>query len=68
MWGWACSKCNLGAAFTVSPLPAASTFTKPSVPAGLNIGPRNIAVTSDGKHNIFLGTMWSAGVWRYVEG
>jgi hypothetical protein len=34
----------------------------------LKIGPRNMAVTSDGKHNIFVGTMWAAGVWRYVEG
>jgi len=68
MWGWACSKCDLGAAFTVAPLPAASPFTKPAVPADLKIGPRNMAVTSDGKHNIFVGTMWAAGVWRYVEG
>jgi hypothetical protein len=67
MWGWACSKCDLGASFSVAPLPAGSPFTKPTVPAGLNIGPRNIAQTSDGKHNVFVGTMWSAGVWRYVE-
>ena len=48
-------------------LPAGTAFTKPAVPAGLNIGANHIVVTSDGKHNIFVGTMWAAGVWRYVE-
>jgi hypothetical protein len=67
MWGWACSKCDLGANFSVAPLPDGTKFTKPAVPAALNIGPRNIAVTSDGNHNVFVGTMWSSGVWRYVE-
>jgi hypothetical protein len=67
MWGWACSKCDLGASFQVAPLPAGTMFTKPTVPAGLNIGANHIVVTSDGKHNIFVGTMWASGVWRYVE-
>jgi hypothetical protein len=67
MWGWACSKCNLGANFSVAPLPDGNKFIKPAVPAALNIGPRNMAVTSDGNHNVFVGTMWSSGVWRYVE-
>jgi hypothetical protein len=67
MWGWACSKCDLGASFQVAPMPAGTAFTKPAVPAGLNIGANHIVVTSDGKHNIFVGTMWAAGVWRYVE-
>jgi photosystem II stability/assembly factor-like uncharacterized protein len=67
MWGWACSKCDLGAGFTVAPMPAGDTFAKPAVPAGLIIGPRNLAVTSDGNHNIFVGSMWASGVWRYVE-
>jgi hypothetical protein len=67
MWGWACSKCDLGASFAVAPLPAGTSFTKPPVPAGLEIGANHIVVTSDGTHNIFVGTMWAAGVWRYVE-
>jgi hypothetical protein len=62
-----CSKCNLGASFAVAPLPTGTAFTKPTVPAALNIGANHIVVTSDGKHNIFVGTMWAAGVWRYVE-
>ena len=67
MWGWACSKCDLGASFTVVPLPDGTTVTKPMVPAALKIGANHIVVTSDGTHNIFVGTMWAAGVWRYVE-
>jgi hypothetical protein len=67
MWGWACADCDLGASFSVAPLPAGDTFTQPTIPEALNIGPRNIAITSDGNHNIFVGTMWASGVWRYVE-
>ncbi len=67
MWGWACSKCDLGANFQWAPLPAGTVFTKPTVPAGLNIGANHVVVTSDGQHSIFVGTMWAAGVWRYVE-
>ncbi|HMI88595.1 MAG TPA: hypothetical protein VK550_31165 [Polyangiaceae bacterium] len=51
----------------VAPLPSGTTFTKPAVPAGLNIGANHIVVTSDGQHNIFVGTMWAAGVWGYIE-
>jgi hypothetical protein len=50
----------------VAPLPSGTTFTKPAVPAGLNIGANHIVVTSDG-HHIFVGTMWAAGVWGYIE-
>jgi photosystem II stability/assembly factor-like uncharacterized protein len=67
MWGWACSGCDLGASFAVAPLPEGDTFTKPEVPAELVIGSNHMVVTSDGQHDIFVGTMWSTGVWRYVE-
>jgi hypothetical protein len=67
MYGWACSGCNLGASFAVAPLPAGTSFTKPAVPSGLNIGANHVVVTSDGTHNIFVGMMWKSGVWRYVE-
>ena len=39
----------------------------PEVPPALVIGANHIAVTSDGTHDVFVGTMWPAGVWRYVE-
>jgi hypothetical protein len=67
MWAWACAGCDLGSGFTVAPLPAGDTWTKPEVPTAMNIGANHITVTSDGTHTIFVGTMWSAGVWRYVE-
>lgn len=66
MWGWACADCDLGAGFRVASLPAA-TWTSPTVPDDLVIGANHIAVTSDGTHDIFVGTMWSTGIWRYVE-
>jgi photosystem II stability/assembly factor-like uncharacterized protein len=67
MWGWACAHCDLGASFQSAPLPEGNNFTKLDVPAELVIGANHIAVTSDGSHQIFVGTMWSTGIWRYVE-
>jgi photosystem II stability/assembly factor-like uncharacterized protein len=67
MWGWACASCDLGAGFRVAPLPAADTWSEPAVPSDLVIGANHIAVTSDGNHEIFVGTMWSTGLWRYIE-
>ncbi len=66
MWGWACSECDLGAGFMTAPLPG-DDWSMPPVPAELIIGANHIAVTSDGTHDVFVGTMWSEGVWRYVE-
>jgi photosystem II stability/assembly factor-like uncharacterized protein len=66
MWGWACADCDLGASFKVAALPGDS-FVMTEVPPDLIIGANNVAVTSDGTHDIFVGTMWSSGVWRYVE-
>lgn len=66
MWGWACSDCDLGASFAVAPLPG-DDWEAPPVPANLVIGANHMAVTSDGNHHVFVGTMWNAGVWRYVE-
>jgi hypothetical protein len=37
------------------------------VPEALIVGANHVAVTSDGTHQTFVGTMWSSGVWRYVE-
>ena len=67
MWGWACASCDLGARFTLASLPGADDWTEPAVPDGLIIGANHVAVTSDGTHAIFVGTMWSEGIWRYVE-
>ncbi len=67
MWGWACADCDLGASFSTAPLPGGDTWSMPDVPEALIIGANHIAVTSDGEHDIFVGTMWSSGVWRYVE-
>jgi hypothetical protein len=66
MWGWACSGCDLGATFSTAALPG-DDWSMPPVPEALIIGANHVAVTSDGTHQIFVGTMWSSGVWRYVE-
>jgi photosystem II stability/assembly factor-like uncharacterized protein len=66
MYAWACSDCNLGTNYELSPLPGA-TWTDGTVPAELDLGPNSVAVTNDGAHAIFVAVMWSLGIWRYVE-
>jgi photosystem II stability/assembly factor-like uncharacterized protein len=66
MWGWACASCDLGAGFAVAPLPG-DTWSMPEVPAEMIIGANYMAVTNNGEHDVFVGTMWASGVWRYVE-
>jgi hypothetical protein len=66
MWGWACSNCNLGSNFEMAAQPG-TTWSSVAVPSTLVIGPNSLVVTSDGVHSIFVGAMWAAGIWRYVE-
>ncbi len=66
MWGWACSACDDGAQFQMAPQPG-DDWTSPNVPAELNWGPNSVAASSDGVHAVFVGSMWTNGVWRYVE-
>jgi len=72
MWGWACASCGLkegGPKLQTAPPPGdPGTWTKEEkLPAGLVWGPNSVAVTNDGTHNIFVGSMWATGLWRYVE-
>jgi hypothetical protein len=69
MWGWACASCGLsegGPKYQTAPQPG-DAWTPGSVPDGLNWGPNSVATTSDGKHTIFVGSMWATGLWRYIE-
>jgi len=65
MYGWACSGCTFGD-FESAPAPG-TTWSLGQLPHGLGIGPNSIVVTSDGTHSIFVGAMWAAGIWMYVE-
>lgn len=72
MWGWACASCGVnegGPQWQSAPQPGdIDTWTKRSNPTpGPSWGPNSVAVTKDGTHTIFVGSMWSKGLWRYVE-
>jgi photosystem II stability/assembly factor-like uncharacterized protein len=67
MYAWACSLCDLGTNWESAPLPDGTTWTAQTTPAALNLGPNSIATSFDGDHYVFVGVMWSLGVWRYVE-
>jgi hypothetical protein len=66
-WGWACSFCDDGAGMQVAPLPGGSDWKAVSPPARLNWGPNSVAITSDGRHTVYVGSMWATGLWRYIE-
>jgi hypothetical protein len=53
--------------FEVAAQPGTGTWTAPGTPTGLFQGPAQFAVVNDGTHNILLGAMWNAGLWRYIE-
>jgi len=70
MWGWACASCGLdegGPQFQTADQPGATWSKGPTLPDSLVWGPNSVAVTSDGTHDIFVGSMWATGLWRYVE-
>ena len=70
MWGWACASCGLnegGPQYQTAPPPGTTWSMGPALPAGLVWGPNSVAVTSDGTHSVFVGSMWATGLWRYVE-
>jgi hypothetical protein len=68
-WGWACGGCNSGMddpGFKVAAQPG-DTWAPVQVPARLNWGPNSVAITTDSKQMIYVGSMWGAGLWRYVD-
>jgi hypothetical protein len=70
MWGWACASCGLkegGPQFQTALQPGTDWSKGPTLPDGLVWGPNSVAVTSDGTHSVFVGSMWATGLWRYVE-
>ena len=70
MWGWACAGCGLkegGPQFQTAAQPGTDWVKAPTLPDGLVWGPNSMAVTSDGTHDVFVGSMWATGLWRYVE-
>ena len=72
MWGWACASCGLdegGPQYQTAPQSGdMGTWTKvATLPSGLVWGPNSVAVTSDGTHSVFVGSMWATGLWRFVE-
>jgi hypothetical protein len=53
--------------FQVSSQPGTGTWVAPGTPSSLSDGAAQIGVVNDGTHNILVGAMWNAGVWRYIE-
>jgi hypothetical protein len=47
--------------------PGTGTWAGATTPAGMTAGPKTIATGFDGTNYIFVGGMWGAGLWRYVE-
>ncbi len=70
MWSWACANCKwdgIDVQDMSSPQPGTTWASAAKVANGLNWGPNSVATTSDGTHTIYVGSMWSSGLWRFVE-
>ena len=53
--------------FEVGSQPGTGTWVAPGTAAGLTQAGAQFAVVNDGTRNILLGSMWNAGLWRYIE-
>jgi hypothetical protein len=72
MWSWACAQCTWDPTGIkvqdMMALQPGTTWTSAApIANGLSWGPNSVATTSDGVHTIYVGSMWSSGLWRYVE-
>jgi hypothetical protein len=68
MWGWASGpNGNVPPLFQSAALPATTGWKSIVTPAAMTQGPNSIAVTKNGAQTIFVGCMWKAGLWRYIE-
>lgn len=53
--------------FAVASDPGTGTWVSPGTPSALTHGAAQIVIVNDGTHNVLVGAMESAGLWRYVE-
>lgn len=68
MYGWAAGALgDFSPNFRVASQPGTGPWAKVATPAGMTQGPSSMAVTYDGTRFVFIGSMWLAGLWRYVE-
>jgi hypothetical protein len=68
MWGWASGpNGNVTPSFESAPQPATKGWTGIATPPAMTQGPNSVAVTKNGTQTIFVGCMWKAGLWRYIE-
>jgi hypothetical protein len=70
MWSWACAQCTwdgIDVQDMVAAQPGTTWASGASTANGLNWGPNSVATTTDGTHTVYVGSMWSSGMWRYVE-
>jgi photosystem II stability/assembly factor-like uncharacterized protein len=68
MYGWAAGGLgDFSPNFRVASQPGTGTWTTVATPGEMTQGPSSMAVTYDGMHAVFVGSMWLAGLWRYVE-
>lgn len=71
IYGWAIGLgSSVSADYQTAPLPSAGgggTWTNGTVPSGIYQGGGHVDVVNDGSHNILVGAMWGAGIWRLIE-
>ena len=67
LFGWPNPGGGVDPSFTTAPQPATTGWTHVATPGGMINGAKRVAVTFDGTNYVFVGGMWQAGIWRYIE-
>jgi hypothetical protein len=68
MYGWAAGTLgDFSPDWQMAAQPAITGWANKATPPGMKQGPSSVATTFDGSHYVFVGSMWNAGLWRYVE-
>jgi hypothetical protein len=65
--GWGNTTAPLNPTLGTAPRNMDTAWKAMTGPTGMVDGAKRIAITNDGTHNIVIGGMWHAGIWRYVE-
>jgi hypothetical protein len=65
-WGYSSSPGDNSNTAQAAPMPGLS-WSAMTVPSAMVSGPKRVATSSDGQHNVLVSGNWTSGIWRYVE-
>jgi hypothetical protein len=65
-WGMSANAGDNSSTAQSAPMPGVA-WSAMAVPSAMLSGPKRVAVSNDGQHNIMVSGSWNSGIWRYIE-